>query len=93
MSRNNPSFRDQNDKPVGMGVSSVDSITPVMIMVDPVTNFLLVDSVQDSITVVGAKHRIDQNDIPTCYGVSSSDNVTLIPIRTDSNGRLLVQST
>ncbi len=35
--------RDQNDIPVGMGVSSVDLNTPLQIRVDPVTNRLLVD--------------------------------------------------
>ncbi len=85
--------RDQNDRAVALGVSSVNNITPIMLAVDPVTNYLLVDNSSDSLTVIGNKHRIDQNDIPTSYGVSSVDNITPIPIRTDSAGRLLVQFT
>lgn len=84
---------DENDRKTAQGVSSVDSITPIHIRVDPVTSYVLVDVVSDSITIVGDKHRIDENDMPTCYGVSSIDDVTLIPIRTDSNGKLLTQFT
>lgn len=93
MTRQNPAKRDQNDRAVAMGVSSTDSVTPIMLAVDPVTNYLLVSNSSDSITIVGNTHRIDQNHIPTVYGVSDSDGLTLIPIRTDSNGVLLVQYT
>jgi len=85
--------RDQNDVAVSMGVSSADSITPVMLNVDPVTGYLLVDSTGDSLTPTSAlQNDIDQNDVKTRYGISSVDNETLIPIRTDSQGRLLIES-
>lgn len=86
--------RDQNDVPVGLGVSSSDGVTPVMIRVDPVTSYLLVDMSSDSLTPTSAtKDKRDQNDVPTKYGVSNSDNKTIIPIRTDSSGKLLIQFT
>lgn len=85
--------RDQNDRATALAVSSVDSVTPLRLTVDPVTGYLMVKNFSDSITVIGSKHRIDQNDIPTSYGVSNTDGVTIIPIRTDSTGKLLIQYT
>ena len=83
--------RDQNDIATGLGVSSVDSSTPISLRVDPVTDYLLVSIVGSSNSATSATRcKRDQNDIPTKYGVSSVDGVTLVPIRTDSNGRLLV---
>lgn len=82
--------RDQNQITTALGISSTDSITPIQMVVDPITNKLLVDVVSDSITVVPAtidKH--DQNGVPTMYGISTADGETLIPIRTDSSGNLL----
>lgn len=85
--------RDQNDKPVALGVSSVDNTTTLMLKVDPITGYMIATVTSDSIITVGSTHKIDQNDIPTCYGVSNTDLTTLVPIRTDSNGTLLVQLT
>lgn len=83
--------RDQNDVPVGLGISSSDSTTPIMLRVDSVTNYLLVSDTGANVTVTSATwDKIDQNDVHTKYGVSSVDDVTLVPIRTDSNGNLLV---
>lgn len=85
-------LRDQNHKTVAMGISSSDGVTPIMFAVDPVTNYLLLHTSSDSLTVTDATtNKIDQNFVPTCYGVSSDDGVTLIPIRTDEDGKLLVQ--
>lgn len=86
--------RDQNHITVAMGISSTDSITPIMFAVDPVTNYLLLNVASDLLTVTPAtSDKRDQNFVPTIYGVSSVDGTTLIPIRTDTNGRLLVQFT
>lgn len=86
--------RDQNDVAVSLGVSSSDGATPIMLAVDPVTDYLLVQNFGDSLTPTPATRvKIDQNDQKTKYGVSSVDGVTLVPIRTDSNGRLLIQYT
>ena len=86
--------RDQDDVPTGLGVSSSDLTTPILIRVDPVTNYLLVDQSSDSLTAtIAIKDKIDENDVHTKYGISSVDGVTLVPIRTDSNGRLLIQYT
>ncbi len=86
--------RDQNQITVGLAVSSVDNITPLMLRVDPITGYLLVNQSSDSLTVTSAvRDRRDQNFVPTVYGVSSVDGITLVPIRTNSSGVLLTQST
>lgn len=87
-------LRDQNHRTVAMGISSTDSVTPIMFAVDPVTNYLLVDVSADSLVATPAtSDKRDQNFVPTMYGISSVDGTTLIPIRTDSLGRLLMQFT
>ena len=92
MPRYNPAYKDQNDVAVALGVSSTDSVTPIMLAVDPVTDYLLIDDDGASATIPNATIcRIDQNDQKTKYGISSADGVTLIPIRTDVNGRLQIQ--
>lgn len=88
---NSISKRDENDVPIALGVNSSDSVTPLMMTVDPVTGYLLVSVAPDSLVATSAtKNKRDQNDVPTRYGVSRADGVTVIPIRTDSSGRLLV---
>lgn len=87
----NIAHRDANDRQLGIGVSSVDLRTPVQLRVDPVTNYLLINSIVTSTNNASVRHRIDQNNTPTAYGVSSADGKTLIPIATDINGYLLVQ--
>jgi hypothetical protein len=82
--------RDQNDCPVGLGVSSVDLKTPLQLRVDPVTNYLLVQSIANSSGNVSTRHRIDQDDRPTSYGWNGTN---IVPIATDINGYLLTQST
>ena len=83
--------RDENDIALGLGVSSVDNKTPLPLRVDPVTDYLLIDNLVQSISITPAvRVKIDENDRKTCYGVSSVDNKTLVPIRSDNNGRLLV---
>ena len=92
MSRNTPNYRDVNDRPTASGVSSTDSVTPVMMRVDPITDYLLVDFAGNSSNSATPRtwNSRDDNDVPTVYGVSDTDGVTLVPIRTDSNGYLLV---
>lgn len=86
--------RDQNHVPVAMGVSSTDSITPVMFEVDETTNYLLATITQSSATAtVMSANKRDENHVPTVYGVSSVDGVTLVPIRTLTDGSLLCQFT
>ncbi len=94
MTRNNPAYRDQNQRVVGMGVSSVDNVTPIMFRVDPVTNYLLAQSITSSNSATTRQwNKRDENGYPTMYGISSVDSVTLVPIRTDSLGNLLVTLT
>lgn len=92
MTRNNPNLRDQNQRVVGSGVSSVDSVTPIMIRVDSVTGYLLVDDSASSNSATPRDwNKRDGNGYPTMYGISSVDNTTLVPIRTDTDGKLLVK--
>jgi len=83
--------RENNHKTVAAGVSSVDEDI-LMLRVDPITNGLLMQIVEDSLvpTAIDMVKR-DQNHKPTVYGISNTDGVTLIPIRTDENGYLLAQ--
>ncbi len=94
MTRNTPNLRDENQRVVGSGVSSVDSVTPIMLRVDPITDFLLVDdTVGAQVATSRQWNKRDENGYPTMYGISSTDSITLVPIRTDSSGRLLVKYT
>lgn len=84
--------RDQNAKPVSLAVSSSDNSTPLMLTVNPSTNFLLTENYPNSVIVTSSSQdKRDQNTIPTVYGISSIDGVTLIPIKTDINGNLLIE--
>lgn len=90
--------RDANRKSVGGGVNLVDSATPLMLMVDPVTNRLLID-----VTISGSTGSVipkevghDQNRKTTAYGVLDNAVVntpqeTLSPLIIDhTNGYLFV---
>ena len=91
MTRNNPAYRDQNQRTVGMGVSTSDNKTPIMWHVDPVTSYLLVSQITSTNSATTKQwNKRDDNGYPTMYGISSTDGVTLVPIRTDSSGNLLV---
>jgi len=82
---------DANAQTIGKGLSLTDSITPIPLTLDPITNRLLMEGVGEVIVPTAVdKSRIDQNDQNTVYGVSNTDGKTLIPIRTDSNGYLLI---
>lgn len=85
-------LHDDNDRPIALGVSSTDNVTPIMFRVDPVTDYLMVDFVGNSSNsaTVRTRNKRDDNDVPTVYGVSDTDGVTPVPIRTDSNGYLLI---
>lgn len=86
--------RDENGKPMTMGVSKTDGNTPISMVVDPITLAVLANQQGDALTVtVATIDKHDQNDVPTVYGVSSADGKTLIPIATDNNGRILAQTT
>ena len=94
MSRNTPNLRDQNDRPVASGVSSSDNTTPVMVRVDPVTGYVLINVSSSNITATPKTwNKRDENHVPTVYGVSSVDGTTLVPIRTTSTGNLLIDFT
>ena len=85
-------LRDQDHVTVGMGISSSDSTTTLMLSVDAVTNYLLIDIATDSLTPTSATVvKRDQNFVPTYYGISETDSTTLVPIRTDTDGKLLVE--
>ncbi len=82
---------DQDYVPVGLGINNTDTTTPLMLRVDPVTNYVLVDVTGATISATPASmDKRDQNYQPTMYGVSSADSTVLLPIRTDSLGRILV---
>lgn len=94
MARNTPNRRDENSRAVTSGVSSVDGETTVMLRMDPITDYLLVDQNVDPLLVATDRtwNKRDENNVPTIYGISSADGVTLVPIRTDINGSLLIEN-
>ncbi len=84
--------RDSNFVPVGIGVSSVDLVTPLPILVDASTGRLLVEIVA---TPAGgdvphaAPDKRDENAKPVMMGKSSLSS-TLYMLNCDSNGYLLL---
>lgn len=84
--------RDQNRIAIAMGVSDTDGVTPLPILVDPVTGYVLV-TMAESVTTTPptgvTTARRDANYVPTSLGVSSSSDTAPQAFRTH-NGYLLV---
>jgi hypothetical protein len=83
-------IRDENSRTVGAGVSNDADQDILMLRVDPITNYLLVD-----ITDVGATSGTaspiasrDQNSRTVCMGWDATNGV-LQEILTDENGYIL----
>ena len=82
---------DENSRNIGAGISTTDSITPIDLRIDPITNDLLVSVISETINpTLATQNKIDQNDNNTCWGISDVDNETLVPIRTNNSGYLLI---
>lgn len=85
--------RDANRKSVGGGVNLVDSVTPLMLMVDPVTDRLLIDITLSTSTgsIIPSEVGHDQNRKTTAYGVKDDAGLELSPLIIDhTNGYLFV---
>jgi len=83
-------LRDQNHVTVGAGVSDDADQDVLMLRVDPVTNYLLVD-VTDTGATAATSSQIasrDQNHRTVCMGWDEENGV-LQEILTDENGYLL----
>lgn len=84
--------RDENNVVVGMGVSSVDGVTPVPITVDPVTGRLRVVSVSTdggSASPTRTTAQRDQNNTRVAMAVTNDSNKTRTPL-TVHNGALMM---
>ena len=82
---------DSNSRNIGAGISTTDSITPIDLRIDPITNDLLVSVISETINAtLATQTKIDQNGNNTFYGISDVDGVTLVPIRTNATGALLI---
>lgn len=82
---------DENSRNIGAGISTTDSITPIDLRIDPITNDLLVSVFSEIINpTLATQTKIDQNGNNTFYGISDVDGVTLVPIRTNNSGYLLI---
>lgn len=85
--------RDENRKSVGGGINLSDLITPIQLMVDPVTNRLLIDvTLSGSLgSIVPTEVGHDQNRRTTAYGVTDDVNENLSALIVDhTNGYLFV---
>lgn len=82
---------DENGITIGSGISADDGITLLPLLVDPVTNKLIIKNsgIAPVVTTID-RAKLDENRQNTLYGVSNIDGVTLVPIRTDNNGNLLI---
>lgn len=84
--------RDDNRRTVGAGVGNDADQDILMLRVDPVTNYLLVDVAAGSATSANANQVAsrDGNHRPVCMGWDETNEV-LQEILTDENGLLLCQ--
>ena len=79
--------RDQNHIPVAMGVSSADGVTPLPLLVDPVTGRLLITiySTTSEALVTGEysnRAKRDANHVPMTLGVTDDANETVTSLIT-----------
>lgn len=83
--------RDENGIKVLAGVSSVDGVTPINVVVDSVSERVLVKQMASgahgSITNRAIARR-DANYVPSALVVSSSDGALLAPVIESNNLRL-----
>ena len=84
--------RDQNRKPVIMGVSNIDGSTPTAPYVNPTTHELMVDNGSTGTDLSGDEAYRDGNRVTTMIGVSSDDGVTPVPVYVDSVTKKLLVS-
>jgi len=85
--------RDDNQVPNLLGVSSVDLITPIPLMVDPITHRLLVvvvDTDPNVSPVVRKNAKHDDSNVPTMLGWNNSTKTTQALIT--HNGYLALQA-
>lgn len=81
---------DENGITIVSGIDASDNVTLLPLLIDPVTNRILAEAINDSIVATPIDRvKLDENRQNTAYGVSDTDGVTLVPIRTDNNGNLL----
>lgn len=82
--------RDQNKVTTALGVSSVDGVTPVNIVVDSISNRVLLkqgaSGTHGSVTNRNIAYR-DQNKVPVLLGISSADGSLLMPVVEGNNLR------
>lgn len=75
--------RDENFATVGMGVSTADSTTPLMLKQDPVTDRLIIkySGAYSSTPTAITYAKRDQNGRPVALGLGTDGNV--YPVRVD----------
>lgn len=85
-------IRDENNAVVGAGVSDDANQEIMMLRVDPVTKYLLINVEEGSPTAATASQIAsrDQNNRTVCMGWDETNGV-LQEILTDADGNLLVQ--
>lgn len=85
--------KDDNSYPTLIGISCVDGVTPVKVVVDPVTGGVGVDATTVISVVPSYTTQVDDNDSPVMKGVSSSNSNTVLPIYVNpSTGQILIDT-
>lgn len=79
--------RDNNYVPVMQGVSSADGVTPMPLLIDPVSGRVLITIVSDTDTPIAGSQPLkrDDNHVPVRGGASLSDGKTVLPFQVSSN--------
>lgn len=83
--------RDDNNVPTWLGISCVDGVTPVRIVINPSNSGVKVDTTTViSVTPAYVGSR-DSNQVPVKYGVSDADGSVMLPIYVEpTTGAVLI---
>ena len=81
--------RDNNRVTTIEGVSSVDSVTPALIEVNPATGAVLVEITTGSTSVAAPSGKFDDNRVRTMRLTSSVDSTTILSPIVSASGLLM----
>ena len=85
-------YRDENNTPTAIAVSSADGTTIDRIQVIAATHALHISDGSTGTDYGTTNAKRDENNVPCLMGVSSVDGITPTAIYTDGSGALLTQS-
>lgn len=85
--------KDANRIPALLATSSVDGVTVVAVVSNPVTHRLKTSDGATGSSFASVNAQRDNNRVSAIWGISNADGVTPIPIYCDATGALLTKST